>query len=75
MYLARIRIYWIIGIIGYSGFPRRASSECKTSSIFVLAGFSIMAKNAGWANEILQIPIRTKTRGRPPRPCRLIKGL
>ena len=39
----RIRIYWIIG---FSGFSRRAASFGKRSSIFVLAGFPVMARSA-----------------------------
>ena len=44
--LVRIRIY---GIIGFSGFSRRAFSAGKRSSIFVLAGFPVMAKSASRA--------------------------
>ena len=44
--LVKIKIY---GIIGFSGFARRASLTDKRSSAFVLAGFSVMAKSASRA--------------------------
>ena len=34
--------------------PRRASLTCKRAFVFVLAGFSVMAKSASRASEILQ---------------------
>ena len=57
-HLVRIRIY---GIIGFSGFFRRASSICKRIQaliLFVLAGFPVTAKRQVVGEiEILKIPL------------------
>ena len=45
-FLVRIRVY---GIIGFSGFARRASLTGKRSFVFVLSEFPVMAKIASWA--------------------------
>ena len=69
--LVRIRIY---GIIRFSGFYRRVFYWQTNHPVFVLAGFSVMAKSGGRANRNPvnpanpENPDSDKTRNRSPRP-------
>jgi len=56
-FLVRIRIY---GIIGFTGFARRASLTGKRSYLFVLAEFAVMRKAQARRSEILKIPLILK---------------